>query len=852
MRQQWYCLLKSCCFLFLVFTVSPALAQSNAELDPATRHTMETAAAQGFPLPSTLVVAGVGTATQAPAATPAAKKSAKGGKGQKGTNATAAQTSPPAAAAQGAATDATNPASTPAKTTGKSANVTAAPANAGNVIDNASVQSVLLPYDVCKRVFGKEVALHYAAVALIISNRSSSASLIVHSIFIDYSKWALSGSMYIAPPLSNTAQPDSGSGKGSTPTTTGSPYPPYEVPNDPTQVASVEYRIVRGEALDAQPYTTRNWIMRSLDLAGAIATAYSFSISEQGIIRGISAFTGQVTPAAKVFIPDNTVEQLNRISDLAFRVNKVIAKGSSDIVVAFFPIDRFLTPGLKKLYLKSPALFFAPYALVLDKEARDDLVPIVAVFMPGSDDNEKKEKAKRFLNEVAVQYMIDVARQSERDFADQQQAKSNAKNGNGSAQTGKPSQGTGQTQPAAANQPSAATTTAQSSSEAGTSAANNVQNPLSLTPQSGSTTIPAANNPMETACKDVDYAVYGPLPPDSPLTPQQTCYIKKFLANASLNTVHVVVGGEMTIDVTKVPATITSIDMDNGNSNADTWKASTQTGVIQGSFLTNGTPNIKEAKDQGITGIKAVTEGSSDTTLHFTMTLSKDIPDGTKLTFTVTKKDNDGNTVTSMPFVLTTGSGSSSTSQITGAQVKNNVVTISGGGFPTAKPDSMTISLHSDIAKPSDYTLNNKGFTIPNASEIDIKLEGLQDKDGKAVSLTAGCWTAKATVDSKALDGEAAFPIFPDKPAVTSAKISSDSKTVDVIGTNFVDLAACSNPLVFKLLNNSSGKSQRVTGYKPKSATEVVFDFPATPTGVTWNVLVGYRDATGKGVAVTK
>jgi hypothetical protein len=73
---------------------------------------------------------------------------------------------------------------------------------------------------------------------------------------------------------------------------------------------------------------------------------------------------------------------MNRISDVGFQVNKVIAKDSSDIVVAFFPIDRFLTPGLKKLFLKSPALFFAPGAMAIDPEGRKALEPLVKPFIP--------------------------------------------------------------------------------------------------------------------------------------------------------------------------------------------------------------------------------------------------------------------------------------------------------------------------------------------------------------------------------------------------------------------------------------------------------------------------------------
>jgi hypothetical protein len=77
-----------------------------------------------------------------------------------------------------------------------------------------------------------------------------------------------------------------------------------------------------------------------------------------------------------------------------------------------------------------------------------------------------------------------------------------------------------------------------------------------------------------------------------------------------------------------------------------------------------------------------------------------------------------------------------------------------------------------------------------------------------------------------------------------------DGKTIDVTGTNFVDLGTCGNSLVFKLLNNKTHVAQEAK-FKPVSSTEVVVDYPSPPAGVTWNVLVGYRDATGKGVPVT-
>jgi hypothetical protein len=140
----------------------------------------------------------------------------------------------------------------------------------------------------------------------------------------------------------------------------------------------MEYRVAHGEALDAQMWTKRNWTMRILTFLGVLASGSEFAFKEQGIVKGIGAFTGQVVPAAGVLWPDGTIAQLDRISDLGFRTNKVIFKEGSDIIVAFFPIDRFVTPELKKLFLKSPSVFFVQMGALVDKSVRQDILDILS------------------------------------------------------------------------------------------------------------------------------------------------------------------------------------------------------------------------------------------------------------------------------------------------------------------------------------------------------------------------------------------------------------------------------------------------------------------------------------------
>ncbi len=234
---------------------------------------------------------------------------------------------------------------------------------------NVSVQAVLIPYEISRRVFGKEIAKKYAIIQLSINNRSADAALIVQGAFIDYRDWVLAGLAF--PQLNSTNQTTCANGTEQEVIKDTKVQSPNQACTVPTQVASVESRIARGELLDSQPWTARNLLVNGLTLLGSVASAYTFSIKQEGYIKGIAAFNGTAVPGLGVFLPDGTVGQLNRISDFGYQTNKVISKQGSDIIVCFFPIDRFLTPGFKKIFLHEPALLLSPYQVLLDTSARE-------------------------------------------------------------------------------------------------------------------------------------------------------------------------------------------------------------------------------------------------------------------------------------------------------------------------------------------------------------------------------------------------------------------------------------------------------------------------------------------------
>ena len=218
---------------------------------------------------------------------------------------------------------------------------------------NVTTDAVIIPANDAMRIFGKEIAEHYAVVGITVANKSTDAALIVHGVYVDYSNWALAG-------------------YGSAGSRVSDPADRVEAQQARTMAGhaeSVESRLVRGQLLDAQQWTARNWTLRILTYAGSIASGYSFAFKEAGIGKAIAAFNGQVVPGMGVLWPDATVQQLNRISDFGYQTNKVVARESAEIIVGFFPINWFLTPGLEKLYRKSPAAFFAPLELLRDRNS---------------------------------------------------------------------------------------------------------------------------------------------------------------------------------------------------------------------------------------------------------------------------------------------------------------------------------------------------------------------------------------------------------------------------------------------------------------------------------------------------
>jgi hypothetical protein len=219
-----------------------------------------------------------------------------------------------------------------------------------NVKDNVNIKVVLLPRKPAERIFGKDIARNYAVVQMTIDNESQSAAFTLQSVSMDYSQWALSGIQ------------ETGNDNCSRP----SQLTDSEVAACTHSVSSVEYQSVRSELQSASTWSARNGIIRGLILVGSVASGITpYFVSTDAII-GASIFSGEFIPGIQGFWPDSSIQQMNNVSDLAYRTNTLVPKQSAEIVYGFFPIDDFLTPGLRKMFLEQPALFLSPGLLFAD------------------------------------------------------------------------------------------------------------------------------------------------------------------------------------------------------------------------------------------------------------------------------------------------------------------------------------------------------------------------------------------------------------------------------------------------------------------------------------------------------
>jgi len=460
------------------------------------------------------------------------------------------------------------------------------------VKDNVLIQAVLLPRKPASRVFGKEIADNYAVVQVIIANHSKTSQLVLDSVFLDYSKWALSG---VFPPESQGSCKDFAKS-----------LPNAQQSDCPGQVASVESRVIRDELQDASTWTKRNGWVRGFVLAGQIASGFSF-LGSANVASGIAGYTGNIIPGIQAFWPDQTIPQINHVSDLGFKTGKLIPKESADIVFAFFPINVFLTNGFGDIFLKDPALFFAPGQLFADSQITSSTGTGGRAYCAGTD--KKSCIDPEVVNNLKKKIRTLAGDPNDTDEQFLRKATSSC------------------TQPSP-NQ------------KEDESVADFVKR-------------------FDPECQAFESESYADTP-EGKLERLRAAVAtvsgpKKVLASLSLNSVEVVVSGSMTVDVDAVPATLSRVTFDNSDAAVFSKSCTTQAGTIEGQYLTGGKPSISKVdlpsdlkKDSPFYGKVATdfvdslavdSDKSNDLGIAFSLELKNPIPPGSTVHFLVTKPD---------------------------------------------------------------------------------------------------------------------------------------------------------------------------------------------------------------------
>lgn len=638
-----------------------------------------------------------------------------------------------------------------------------------NVSDNVNIEAVMLPWDISRRVFGKEVADNYAVIEVNISNRSKDAGLVIQSLFIDLHDWGLAGP----------------AGLGTAGLARSAPSKSFQAKASPLEVSSVEYRIVRGGLLDRQPWTNRNVGLRIIQVMGSLGTAFAFPFSKD-VVAGIGAWNGGVVPGFQALFPDGTQAQMDRISDYGFRNNKIIPQQAADIVVAFFPIRRFLTPTLQKVFLQTPSLFFNPVLMVLDPATRKLLDPILMnVFGTKAEvDKQFKEMLDAYgkLDQVAVTNARDQLEQDTQQIA------------------------------------AARETQAQAQSLVDldkASAKADAQHSKALDDSK------TALADLKTAQKKDQKAL------EDLLSPISANLLFKTLGTLSLNNVNIVVSGIMTVDVDSIPSVISSIECTNDSQPALIWAAAgDQTCAIRGSFLSGGTPVIAEASALGLT-VGAVTAGSTDSVLNMKLTLKSPVPPKTVLTFTVTKKNKAGNTVESMKFPYTVPDYTLGSPAITGVTVKDTTVTVAGTNFFDTTSAALSVIAHP--VTPTGLTDQKIDKPTHTATQIQFDDRGYAPACWQ-VQVKVGTAQAHPSPDKPPKDQFAIAPA----PKVDSATLSGT--TLTIAGTQLVDLAECGVPLTFETLSDATGAKPQTVSKPVISADgkQATLTPPTLASGAKW------------------
>jgi hypothetical protein len=225
-------------------------------------------------------------------------------------------------------------------------------------------------------IFGKRVAQRFVAIQVTISNKNEDFQFLIHDVSLDLkevfgkefadrlAREALNACDTCVSDCIKLNTPKGGAGE--------EPEDQIIARQDDCnadcaqtcrfgkfELSSLELSLIRGVAEKGQGEDTRNKTLRYFRAVGTIAAGLigvaSFGPSYP---KSVAVFNGPIISAYSELYPDYTINQMNRLSDTAYKSNSLVPKQQAKVLVAFIPQAIFLTSEQRKKFWNDPTSLY--------------------------------------------------------------------------------------------------------------------------------------------------------------------------------------------------------------------------------------------------------------------------------------------------------------------------------------------------------------------------------------------------------------------------------------------------------------------------------------------------------------
>jgi hypothetical protein len=246
--------------------------------------------------------------------------------------------------------------------------------------------SVLDP-NIAEDVFGKRISDRFVVIQVTITNKNSDFQFLIHDVSLDLKKVfgknvayelaadAFDRSSCVTDCMARNAPETSATDQNralslETCRKACGNTPREDEPTLRFELSSLELSLIRGVAEKGQAQDKRNKLLRYLEGAGTVAAGF-VGFAGPKYSDFIALYNGEFLAGYRHVYPDFTINQMNRLSDSAYKSNTLIPKEQAKVIVAFIPQAMFLTPTQRKNFRKDPTSLY-PVSGALDQADKLD------------------------------------------------------------------------------------------------------------------------------------------------------------------------------------------------------------------------------------------------------------------------------------------------------------------------------------------------------------------------------------------------------------------------------------------------------------------------------------------------